>query len=346
MRNAPTPAPHSTNASSPLAGWTQDILGPDFEQRTLPLGETGPATLVRYRPRDEPVIDDLAADADVLYIHGWSDYFFQTKLARFWHRHGARFYALDLHCYGRSLRPGQNPGFVTDLGEYDADIEAALTAMHQGANQTGNRPLILLGHSTGGLTFSSWAHRHPGRASALVLNSPWLEFQGAELGRRTIAPIVQARARKHPLAPFPAVDTGIYSRAVSSAFDGAWTYNTQWRPERGFPVTPAFLNAVFQAQANLTAGFSIECPVLVLLSNHDYLQPRWSDSAMESDVALNVNAVAHRALSLGDNVTVVRIPHAMHDIFLSSDPVRAKAYGRIEWWLNGYGKPPPKVDNP
>ena len=49
------------------------------------------------------------ADVDVLYVHGWSDYFFQKRLARFWTDQGARFYALDLRKYGRSLRPDRRP---------------------------------------------------------------------------------------------------------------------------------------------------------------------------------------------------------------------------------------------
>lgn len=146
------------------------------------------------------------------------------------------------------LRPGLTPGYVTDLREYDADISAALTAMGRGPGSSQrNRRLILLGHSTGGLILSWWTHRHRGIAAALILNSPWLEFQGAEIGRRAIMPFVQLQARRHPLAPLPVIDPGIYSRAISSQFNGEWEYNALWRPYRGFPVTSAFFNAVLEA---------------------------------------------------------------------------------------------------
>ncbi|GAA4375673.1 hypothetical protein GCM10023152_19860 [Agromyces bauzanensis] len=174
--------------------WHPDVLGEGFEQLTLPLGtdEEGElvATLVRYRPKAASWFARLwegdrgaASGTDVLYVHGWSDYFFNPEIARFWAGAGARFYALDLRKYGRSLRPGQTPGYVTNLADYDADIEAALAAIGQGradaagAGAGGRRPLILMGHSTGGLTLSLWCVRNPGRAAALVLNSPWLEFQ-------------------------------------------------------------------------------------------------------------------------------------------------------------------------
>ena len=333
--------------------WQPDVLGDGYEQLTLELPGGAPATLVRHSP---PGGGGPAA-ADVLYVHGWSDYFFQTELAQYWAASGARFYALDLHHYGRSLRPGQNPGLVSDLAEYDADIAAALAAMGQPDPGTGSdsgsaapagqggpppgsgepgRPLILMGHSTGGLTLSLWAARHPGAASALVLNSPWLEFQAAEIGRRVIAPLIGLEAQRRPLALLPSVDAGNYSRSVSKALGGEWTYNLQWRPLRGFPVSLAFLNAVFRAQAAVADGLALELPVLVLLSDKSYLLPRWSAEAQKSDVALDVNVVAHRALSLGTCVTVARVPDALHDVFLSPGPVRARAYAAVSRWRSGY----------
>ncbi|MDN2783611.1 alpha/beta hydrolase, partial [Campylobacter jejuni] len=74
------------------------------------------------------------------------------------------------------------------------DIEAALEAMGHGEDERPRRPphrrLILMGHSTGGLTLSLWADRHPGRAAAVVLNRPWLEFQAHAAGRAVISPLI------------------------------------------------------------------------------------------------------------------------------------------------------------
>ena len=320
--------------------WKPDILGEGFEQLTLDLPGGSVATLIRYLPAEGEAVPAagaaaaVAAGADVLYVHGWSDYFFQTELARYWAGQGARFFAVDLHNYGRSLRPGQEPGYARNLSDYDPDLEAALQAMGQGS--ASGRPLILLGHSTGGLTLATWAHRHPGRAAALILNSPWLEFQATELARRMISPWVSLQAQRRPRAALPPVDPGIYTRTVSAAFSGEWNYNTDWRPVRGFPVTVAFLDAVFSAQATVAAGLRLQLPVLVLLSDKSYLHPRWSEDAERSDVALDVNVVAHRALSLGSSVSVVRIPNAMHDVFLSAPVTRAQAYRAITRWGGGY----------
>ena len=121
--------------------WRPDILGPPFEQLTLPLepDDEGPvdATLVRAvadRPLLAALLGDRRAlhDVDVLYVHGWSDYFFQRSLARYWTDRGADFYALDLRKYGRSLRSGQTAGYIADLATYD-EVDAPVSGGQAGA---------------------------------------------------------------------------------------------------------------------------------------------------------------------------------------------------------------------
>ncbi len=315
--------------------WKPDILGKGFERLTLHLepDAEGPveATLVRYAP--PPRLDfgrRVATGASVLYVHGWSDYFFQKHLAEFWHRAGARFFALDLRKYGRSLRPGQTPGYITDLATYDEDLAAALEVIGS------ERHLILMGHSTGGLTLSLWAARNAGRAAALVLNSPWLEFQGREWGRAALAPVIGLQARYRPLDQLPAVDLGFYTRSVSRRFEGEWDYNEEWRPEHGFPLHPAWLNAVLAGHARVVTGLHIDAPVLTMLSSKSTLLPRWNPMMLTSDTALDVEVVAQRTLRLGDAVTIVRLEGALHDVMLSAPKVRERAFSEMSRWLRGY----------
>lgn len=341
--------------------WQPDVLGEPFEQLTMQLepdaeGEVV-ATLVRYKPG--PRLADLhlgrepAADTDVLYVHGWSDYFFQKELAAYWHSVGARFFALDLRKYGRSLRSWQTPGYVEDLATYDEEIEAALDVIGHGAQSglqgtaasTGSvdpraggkrRRLVLLGHSTGGLTLSLWANRHPGQADAIVLNSPWLEFQARSAGRAALAPLVGLHARIDPRAAMPNVDLGFYTRSVSATMDGEWDFDLAWRPARGFVVHSAWLNAVLAGHAQVAAGLAIDVPVLTLLSARSALLPRWTPEMMASDIVLVVDDIARRAVKLSPTVTLSRIDGALHDIFLSKEPVRKEAYARMTQWLGGY----------
>lgn len=329
-----------------MNAWQPDVLGDGFDQRTIDLGadDEGPlvATLVRALPRHRSVgarffLRPLPLEnVDVLYIHGWSDYFFQRRLARFWTDRGARFFALDLRKYGRSLRPNQTAGYVEHLEDYDAEIEASLQIMRDSA--VGERRILLMGHSTGGLVFSLWSARNPGVADALVLNSPWLEFQLSARIRQLIAPFVDLRARLQPMKEAPQLDAGFYSRAVREAADpdDPMDIDLDWRPERSHAVTPGWLRAVLTGHAEVGAGLMVDTPVCVLLSARSEAPLRWSENLTRVDTVLDVDEVARASLKLGPSVTVERIDGALHDIFLSRKGARDEAYARLERWVMGW----------
>jgi alpha-beta hydrolase superfamily lysophospholipase len=318
-----------------MGEWHPDILGEGFEQQTLPLdgdvdGEVV-ATLVRARPHAGARLFGDLRDTDVLYVHGWSDYFFQTDLARFFTDRGARFYALDLRKYGRSLRSSVAPGYAASLDVYDADIAAALDAM---ATVREGRRLVLFGHSTGGLTLTLWSARHPGVADALILNSPWLELQLGPLGRQALAPLVNARARFDPLGTHPVVDLGFYTRAqrdlgtLPDSPDG-------WRPAQGFPTHPGWLAAIIAGHARVASGLDVGCPTLVLLSARSTVALSWSDAMRETDSVLVVDDIARAATRIARTVTISRIEGALHDVFLSAPKARDAAYAALRDWTRG-----------
>jgi alpha-beta hydrolase superfamily lysophospholipase len=323
-----------------MAGqWDADVLGKPFEQLTLDLGVDDDgrplvATVVRLLPNPLAVVFQPLRDVDVLYVHGWSDFFFQAELARFWTALGARFHALDLRRYGRSLRPDDVPGYIDALNDYDVDIEAALAAIGHGADAAPRRRLVLLGHSTGGLTLTLWAARHPGRAGALVLNSPWLEFQFGAVGRQAIAPLVSARARFDPRGTQPVVDLGFYTRAQTEV--GALPLavdEPEWRPERGFPTRPGWLAAILDGHRRVAAGVDVGCPALVLLSTRSTPPVAWNETMTSTDSVLVVDDIARSATRIGRLVTIGRIDGAIHDVFLSRPPARAEAYRILRRWI-------------
>ncbi len=85
-----------------------DILGAPYTRLTfaLPDDDEGPvtATLVT-RPADP----GTTPRGNVLHVHGFADYFFQTVHAEWWTARGWDFHALDLRKYGRSLLPTRPP---------------------------------------------------------------------------------------------------------------------------------------------------------------------------------------------------------------------------------------------
>ncbi|HXD28468.1 MAG TPA: alpha/beta hydrolase [Arthrobacter sp.] len=338
--------------------WVDDDLGPGFSYTSISPGrdEEGPlcATLVRYVPpvREKPLWRDAmlnlrqgldrargasphgAAVDVVLGLHGWTDYFYNPELARYWSDRGYRFYALDLRRYGRSLRAWQTPGFATDLTEYDDDIQAALEAIREDVGKLGR--VVVIAHSTGGLTASLWANRHPGVLSALVLNSPWLEMQGSWLVRNAAAGLLEPLARVRPKARIKLPEVDHYWQSLSNRAHGEWEVHPVWRPRHAFPVTAGWISAVLAGHAEVARGLDIRCPVLVMTSDKTHLGTAFEPEMLVTDTIIEVETVRQRALKLGNEVSIARIEGGMHDLFTSAAPTRRKAYDAVGRFCDGY----------
>src|SRR5580692_7320209 len=117
------------NRMATTLDWQPDSLE-GYQQQVFELGQDPDgegevaAVLVRRQPRA-----DEAVHGAVLYVHGFTDYFFQTELADFFAARGLAFYALDLRKCGRARRAGQTAHYVSDLACYDEELERALTAV-------------------------------------------------------------------------------------------------------------------------------------------------------------------------------------------------------------------------
>ena len=321
---APTAAPGTAPDAAP------DVLGEGWSARTLRLrpdaqGEPV-ATLVHREPTGP------APRRAVLYVHGFVDYFFQAHVGDAFAAHGYDFFALDLRDYGRSIRPGREPNFVTELAAYSEEIDAAVRLLRADHDQ-----LVVLGHSMGRLVTSLWAdaRRGAGVVDALVLNSPWLELRGSWVERVPVTRLVDVVGRFVPRLKVGALGQH-YGAALHSGTGGEWDYDLHWRPERGFPVHSAWLDAVLDGHARVADGLDIGVPVLVMLSSRSWLQPSWSPRIYDSDVALDVDGVAERATRLGRHVSVVRLEGALHDVLLSRRSVRASAYDVMARWTRAY----------
>lgn len=352
-------APWGPQGPPPTDRWRTDILGPGFESRTIPLlpddeGEVV-ATLVRHLPHQDPGApeDALAFPRFVaLYIHGRNDYFFQVELARTVASAGGAFFAVDLRKYGRSLRPGQTIGFTSDLSVYDEDISESLDLIR---SEVGRLPLVLIGHSTGGLTATLWAYRHPGAVTGVVLNSAWLEMQTMAAMRSTVQPVLGRIAARNPLW---AVPTGggsdFYSRSLLEGWAGSgfpvpsrlrgyegdpavagWTYATEWKRPDSYPAYAQWLEAILAAQEQVEKHVHLDCPVLSMCSTSTFTGDTWSPEVFGSDTVLDVDVIVERSATLGPLVTIARFP-GRHDLFLSDPDVRANVRSVMSRWLSAF----------
>lgn len=363
---APVPAPEvdvlapwGPRGPAPSDRWREDILGAAFESRTLPLlpddeGEAV-ATLVRYLPRRDP---DAPAGAlapphfVALYVHGRNDYFFQVELARRVAAAGGAFHAVDLRKYGRSLRPGQTIGYVSDLSVYDEDLSEALDLIRA---EVGRLPLVLIGHSTGGLTVTLWAYRHPGTVAGVVLNSAWLEMQTLAGVRSRVQPVLGRIAARNPMW---AVPTGggpdFYARSLMegwahSGFElpaqlrgdlddpavHGWEYAPEWKRPESYPAYAQWLDAILVAQAAVEKHVRLDCPVLSMVSTSHYIGEVWAPEVFRSDVVLDVDVIVERSSTLGPLVTIARFD-GRHDLFLSDPDVRARVWDVMGRWFAAF----------
>ncbi len=287
------------------------------------------ATLVRRSADGGP------SRGAVLHVHGFCDYFFQTATAEFFAALGYDFFAVDLRKYGRSLLPHQTPNFCLDLTEYHADLDAA---MHIIRERTGHQRVILSGHSTGGLLAPLWASSRAAAgdpvADALVLNSPWLDLQGSFFVRTAGTEAINRLGQRRPYATVPRTVSGVYVESLHRDLHGEWDFDLTWKPLQGLPVKAGWLRAVRAGHRAVHKGISLGAPVLVLCSERSFVPESYTEAAHGADTVLDVRQIAKWSHQLGDDVTIVRIPDAMHDVYLSRKEVREDAFARTECWLH------------
>ncbi len=288
-----------------MSGWRPDPLLDGFEALELqfPDDYDGPvvATLVRL-PAGEP------RRGAALYLHGYSDYFFQRHMAERFAAEGFAFFALDLRKYGRSLRPHQHPNFCKDVAEYYADITAAIDAI--------GAPVLLAGHSTGGLVGSLYAHEgaRRGELKALWLNSPFFDWRLPDWQRMPLH-LAAALGRFFPFIN----DPDYFNPAYTLSLLADWEFDARLKPAKGFPLYYGWLGAISDAHAKVHRGLAIACPVLSMHSD-------------EADIVLDWRHIARWSRSLGRDVRVLAFPGAPHDLILARREIREEIFRQLFAW--------------
>ncbi|GAB88824.1 alpha/beta hydrolase [Gordonia rhizosphera] len=337
-----TSSGHGLDGERPAHTWQPDHLLDRYEVLTLPLGpdpdgeDPITATLVR-KAGAEP-----SANGAVLYLHGFTDYFFHEPLADFFHDRGYAFYALDLRKCGRSLLPQHTAHFTTDLRSYDEELGRALDVIVDETRASGGPARVIVGaHSTGGLIAPLWldrlraqSPRRHAHVAGLLLNSPWFDLQGGPLLRSLpVSLLLRGVAAVRPRAVIPQELSEEYGRSIHESGRGEWAYELSLKPMGGFPVRFGFLNAVRRGHARLHRGIDVGVPALVLRSDKTFYDRNRLGHIDNSDVVLDVRHMARWVGCLGDRVAIVPITDARHDVFLSVQRARSAAYHEVDAWL-------------
>lgn len=310
-----------------MEGWSADFLGSGFEQRELFAGTKTAGTLVRFVDRSAQTAIRTTA---LLYVHGWSDYYFNTELADFVTSRGWRFYALDLPEHGRSLRPGGNPGYLPSAEYYLESIGAALEALEA----DGPGPVVLMGHSTGGLAVALEAQRRPERLAALVLSSPWLVAHGGRVAGRMLEFALAGRVTARPDQVIPLPSRGYFWRAIAREAGGEWDLREDLRPRTAFPVRAGWLHGILSAQRELLGGPAVSVPAVLLASTRSDTGLVWREHMRSRDAVLSIGPMRRAANAVCRRLDEVLVEGGLHDVLLSAPAVRRYAYARLGAWFD------------
>lgn len=268
----------------------------------------------------------------ILYVHGYIDYFFQDHMAERFTSEGYNFYAIDLRKYGRSILNNQHPYYCRDLNEYFPDIDAAIEEIQN----EGNKSIAIIGHSTGGLITSLYMDHGKNRdkVDALILNSPFFEFNAPWFKRKIAIPIVALIGRIFPYANKGNELSEFYTDSVHSDFKGEWNYDLKLKPKEGVPLYFAWLGAIRRGHKQIKHGLHITAPVLVMHSAKSIKGDEWNDEFMQGDAVLNVKDINKYSKRLGPDVTIAIIQNGLHDLILSRNEVREKVFTIMLNFLN------------
>lgn len=336
--------------------WQADLLGPGFEAISLelPRDEEGelPATLVRHLPAADPHRIPGTPDRGgfvFLYMHGWNDYFYQREMARHVSLAGGYFFALDLSKYGRSWRPWQTFGWTEDVLGYDLDLAAALEQIRK---LHPDLPLLLSGHSTGGLVACYWAMRNRAQLSALLLTSPWIEMPKGMIQRKTAFTAGNLLGRRRGRTPLPMRRDSDSTYQVSlegwnPKYDGqlpeelirwkadpsisGWNLVPQWKGTQNSVVRIGWLGAIAKAQQSVLHSKPLNLPVYFYTSTQSYEGKR-NRKAMYADTVLNVETLCSAAWKLSTQLTLERY-RGKHDPMLSFPPIRKEIWMGMHRWF-------------
>jgi alpha-beta hydrolase superfamily lysophospholipase len=219
---------------------------------------------------------------------------------------------------------------MADVAEQGDGIDVALAviaALHPGL------PIVIHGHSTGGLAAAIWASERPHPALAgLILDSPLLgtTLTRIEKVRMVALPLFAAIRPMAVVAHAPS----IYAQHQHVSGGGRWQFDFALKRPAGVPIRAAWLAAARRARAKIARGLDLQVPVLVAMS--DSSGPDVADNPLldRQDTVINVDEIVRLGPRLGDDVEVVVIPGGVHELSLSQDEPRELYLGTVSRWLD------------
>jgi len=250
----------------------------------------------------------------VLIVHGLGGHGGQFENAALkWVAAGFGVYALDLRGHGQS--EGQR-GYISRWGEYGQDVALLYQKAAQDYPQI---PIILWGHSLGGLIALDFALECPQKLSGLILTAP-------AVGKTAVSPFkVVLGALLSWIWPRFSLEFGFDADACSRDLEQVRNYHAD--PVRHKRGTARLSSEFHKAQARILANLSnLNTPILILHGGGDRI------TAPEDSAAL------YESLE-GRDRTLIQYPGAYHQLHLDTN--REQVLTDILQWIQHQISPEP-----
>ncbi len=220
------------------------------------------------------------------------------------------------------------------MKEYFADIDSSISQM----KDDGIDEIILMGHSTGGLTTSLYMASNPDSdIRALILNSPFLDWNLSSFQEKFLVPAVSTIGNAFPDIRIPQGGSSKYAESVLKQYGGEWDFNTQWKFIVSPDVDAGWIRAIDMGQGMLQNGEDIKIPILLMHSDRSYKKGDDDTQYAVTDAVLDVDDISKYGRRLGWDITEIKVNGGMHDLVLSKKNVREALYDYIFKWLDRQG---------
>jgi len=166
----------------------------------------------------------------------------------------------------------------------------------------------------------------------LILNSPFLDFNQSKIEKSISLFAAKMIASISTYGKLDGALSPAYAQSVHKDHFGEWEFNLEWKPIKGFPTYFKWVLAIARAQKSLEKS-NIKIPTLIMHSSGSFKTSKYSREAMSNDIVLNIEDIKRVGRKLGDEVTIMKIDNAQHDIFLSPEAVREVAFDKMFAWL-------------
>jgi acylglycerol lipase len=207
--------------------------------------------------------------ADVLVLHGYAEHSGRYReLAHSLVPSGIAVTAVDLRGHGRS--DGQR-GYVRKFEYYHDDARSALGTLGRDA------PVIVLGHSLGGLLALDWIISDHPLIAGLVLSSPFLELTNKASSLSRMATRLVAK-----LTPSMAVKSPLVGLGLSRDKDIVANYTRD--PMVFSTINVRWLSEVMHAQDRVRAYRSLPCPLMFIYGSADQVAAPRASSMLAQQI--------------------------------------------------------------